>query len=58
MSNNTTRDHSRDRHGLQMLGAAVGILALGPIGAVGLWYAGKKADEWVNANRDRYDPVD
>ena len=51
------RDTSRDQYGLQFLGAAIGIVALGPIGAVGLWYVGKQADKWVNNNRDRFDPI-
>ena len=53
----TQRDTSRDSHGLQTLGAVIGVLALGPIGAVGLWAAGRAADNWVNENRDRFDPA-
>ena len=52
----TQRDYSRDRHGLEKLGALVGVLALGPIGAIGLWAAGRAADEWVNSKRHIYDP--
>ena len=54
----TQRDTSRDRYGLQIIGAVVGCVALGPIGAIGLWAAGRAADEWVNENRDKYDPID
>ena len=53
----TIRDTSRDKHGLEMIGAVVGIACLGPIGAIGLWAAGKAADKWVNENRDKYDPI-
>ena len=53
----TQRDTSRDRHGLQFIAATVGAVALGPVGALGLWYLGRKADNWVNENRDRFDPV-
>ena len=52
----TSRDTSRDGHGLQFLGAAIGIVALGPVGALGLWAAGKAADNWVNENREKFDP--
>lgn len=52
----TSRNTSRDRHGLELLGAAVGIIALGPVGAIGLWAAGKAADKWVNENREKFDP--
>ena len=53
----TQRDHSRDKHGLQIIGATVGCLALGPIGALGLWAVGRAADNWVNENRDKYDTI-
>ena len=53
----TSRDTSRDKHGLATAGAVIGVLALGPIGALGLWAAGRAADRWVNENRDRYDPA-
>lgn len=53
----TQRNTSRDSHGLQVLGAIVGCVALGPIGAVGLWAAGRAADKWVNEKRDEYDPI-
>ena len=53
----TQRDTSRDSHGLQVIGATVGVLALGPIGALGLWAIGRAADNWVNENRDKYDPA-
>jgi len=56
-SMSTIRDTSRDKHGLEMIGAVVGIACLGPIGAIGLWAAGKAADKWVNENRDKYDPI-
>lgn len=52
----TQRDYSRDRNGLAVVGAVVGCLALGPLGAIGLWAAGRAADEWVNSNRHKYDP--
>ena len=52
----TQRDHSRDKHGLQVAGAVIGCLALGPIGALALWGVGRVADEWVNDNRHKYDP--
>ena len=53
----TERDTSRDSNGLEIIGAVVGCLALGPIGALGLWAAGRAADKWVNENRDKYDPI-
>ena len=57
MSNNTSRDTSRDSNGLAVLGGVIGVFCLGPIGAAGLAYLGHKADKWVNENRDRYDPA-
>ena len=36
----TQRDTSRDSNGLQIIGAVVGCVALGPFGALGLWAAG------------------
>ena len=54
----TDRDTSRDRHGLFLLGMGIGALALGPLGMAAMAFAGHKADEWVNENRDKYDPID
>ena len=51
------RDTSRDSNGCQVLMGTLGILALGPVGAIGAWYLGKRMDKWVNENRDRYDPA-
>ena len=51
------RDTSRDRHGLTTLAVIVSPFILGPLGAVAATYAAHKADQWVNENRDKYDPA-
>lgn len=56
-SNMQERDTSRDSHGCQVLMGTLGIIALGPVGAIGAWYLGKRMDKWVNENRDQYDPA-
>ena len=53
----TSRDTSRDKHGLSLIAGTIGAVALGPVGALGLWYLGRQADKWVNENRDQYDPA-
>ena len=47
--------NQRNSSGITVLATAVGILALGPLGALACYGLGRAADKWVDDNRDKYE---
>ena len=44
---------SADSNGMMAIGGTLGVLCLGPLGAIAAAYAGHKLDEHLNSRKDR-----